>query len=83
MHSLTGSRNLTLDDKDKTCQAGNSKGWLHKLDTLAFPVDIGLVEDHGKGIDDVAQFLDTGSPYKKTVVETSRLEQECWKNYRF
>ena len=35
-----------------------------------------MVEDYGRGIDDVTQFLDTGSPYKKTVTESPAFKRK-------
>ncbi len=46
-----------------------------RVDIYIEPSQI-IVEDHGKGIDDVGQFLDTGSPYKKTVVESPRFKRK-------
>src|SRR5205809_7441570 len=46
-----------------------------RVDIYIEPTEI-IVEDHGKGIDDVTQFLDTGSPYKKTVVESPRFKRK-------
>ena len=46
-----------------------------RVDILIEPHQI-IVEDYGRGIDDVTQFLDTGSPYKKTVTESPTFKRK-------
>src|SRR2546422_7470563 len=46
-----------------------------RVDIFIEPTEV-IVEDFGKGIDDVKQFLDTGSPFKKTVVESPTFKRK-------